>query len=90
MHGTATSEVEVTHISSNGIWLLLEDKEFFLPYVDFPWFQNARLAEIQDVELQHGFHLHWPKLDVDLAVEQIADPVNFPLISGTSEEASPK
>ncbi len=35
------SEVEVTNISRHGFWLLVRGKELFLPYKDFPWFQNA-------------------------------------------------
>jgi len=33
--------VEVTHISQNGIWLLLEDEELLLPYEQFPWFRQV-------------------------------------------------
>ena len=36
--GRNTPETEVTHISSHGIWLLLNNKELFLPYAEFPWF----------------------------------------------------
>jgi len=78
--GTSTSDVEVTHISRHGIWLLVAGKEYFLPYDQFPWFRDARLREIQDVELLHGTHLHWPALDVDLCLESIEDPEAFPLV----------
>jgi hypothetical protein len=33
-----TVEVEVTNISAHGLWLLSRDKELFLSYEDFPWF----------------------------------------------------
>jgi len=33
------------------------------------------------VELRHPHHLHWPDLDVDLAVESIEHPERFPLVS---------
>ena len=39
--GQFTSEVEVTHISTHGIWLLSEDEEYFLPYDEFPWFKDS-------------------------------------------------
>ena len=35
--GESGLKVEVTHISSHGIWLLTRDKELFLSYEDFPW-----------------------------------------------------
>ena len=67
-----------------GLWILVADKEHFLPYDNFPWFRDARLSEILEVELLHGFHLHWPKLDVDLDLASLDDPQRFPLV------ASPK
>jgi hypothetical protein len=80
MHGASASDVEVTHISRHGFWLLAAGKEYFLPYDQFPWFREARLREIQDVELPHASHLHWPALDVDLCQESLENPDAFPLI----------
>ena len=79
--GLSTSPVEVTNISRHGIWLLLEDEELFLPFSNFPWFQNAVIGKILNVELPSSNHLYWPELDVDLAVESIRHPERFPLIS---------
>ncbi|MCG2661363.1 MAG: DUF2442 domain-containing protein, partial [Kiritimatiellae bacterium] len=63
-----------------GFWLLVEDREYFLPYEDFPWFRNATLDQILDVHLLHGDHLHWPALDVDLSLDSLSQPEAFPLI----------
>ncbi|WKJ91316.1 DUF2442 domain-containing protein [Methylomonas montana] len=79
--GLNTSLVEVTNISKHGFWLLLEDEELFLPFSDFPWFQNAAVGRILNVELPSSNHLYWPELDVDLAVESIRHPEKFPLVS---------
>ena len=79
--GTNTSEVEVTQISKHGIWLLVKDKEHFLSFEDFPWFKNASVSAIHDVELLNERHLYWPRLDVDLAVESIERPEQFPLLA---------
>lgn len=68
-HGANTFQVEVSNIDCHGFWLLINDKKYFLPYVDFPWFRNATLDQIMHVELLHGEHLHWPDLDVDLCLE---------------------
>jgi len=78
--GASTSPVEIGNIDGHGLWLLVEDKEYFLPYEGFPWFRNATVAQIVNVELLHGDHLCWPDLDVDLAVESLAKPESFPLI----------
>jgi hypothetical protein len=80
MRGESAFQVEVSNIDCHGFWLLIDDKEYFLPYVDFPWFRKATLDQIIHVELLHGDHLHWPDLDVDLCLESLAQPESFPLI----------
>jgi hypothetical protein len=79
--GISTSPVEVTNISRHGFWLLLGDEELFLPFSEFPWFQEASVAKILNVELSSANHLYWPDLDIDLAVESIRHPERFPLVS---------
>ena len=79
--GTSTSEVEVTQISPNGIWLLLKEQEYFLSFNDFPWFKNASVSAIQRVDLLNQHHLYWPDLDIDLAVESIQQPEKFPVVA---------
>ena len=71
--------VEITHISGNGVWLLAGDKELFMPYTDFPWFKDASVAKILNVEEPYPEHFYWPDLDVDLSVEIIEHPERFPL-----------
>jgi hypothetical protein len=79
--GSSISEVEVTNISKHGLWLLLEGRELFLPFEEFPWFRDAPVRKLLKVELPHRRHLYWPDLDVDLAVESIEHPERFPLVS---------
>lgn len=81
MPGTSTSAVEVTHISKNGFWLLLDEEELMLPFANFPWFKRASVEQICDVERPSPNHLYWPKLDIDLSIESIRHPENFPLVS---------
>lgn len=79
--GKSTSGCEVTNVSPNGFWLLLGDEELFVPFSDFPWFREATIAKLCDVQLQSSRHLYWPQLDIDLAVESIRNPGQYPLIS---------
>ena len=79
--GSNTSDAEVTHISQHGFWLLLGDQELFLAFSSFPWFRDAPVSAIQNVEWPQLHHLYWPDLDVDLAVESIEHPERYPLIS---------
>ena len=79
--GKRTSVVEVTNVSPHGLWLLLGERELFLPFDKFPWFREAPIAKLVRVELPSPDHLYWPGLDVDLAVESIEHPERFPLVS---------
>ena len=77
--GKNTSAVEVTHISSYGVWLLTNDRELFMSYDQFPWFKDAPLGKILNVAEPAPGHFYWPDLDVDLSEEIIAHPERFPL-----------
>jgi hypothetical protein len=79
--GKNTSEVEVLNVSPHGFWLLVAVEELFVPFDQFPWFRDATIAQISKVELPSPNHLYWPELDVDLAVESIRHPEQFPLVS---------
>lgn len=81
MHGVGTSVVEVTNISKYGFWLLLDERERFLPFEQFPWFEKAPVSAILNVEMLTKHHLYWPDLDVDLHVDSIEHPDRFPLMA---------
>lgn len=96
MLGTDTSAPELTHVSRHGLWLLLDDEEFFLPFEMFPWFHRATIEQLSTIERPTHDHLYWPQLDVDLAVQSIRDPSAYPLVSkvvgqpGAPGDAQPK
>jgi hypothetical protein len=77
--GKSTLTVEVTNISNHGIWLLTGEKELFIPYEEFPWFKDAPIGKILNVEEPTPGHFYWPELDVDLGIESIEHPERFPL-----------
>jgi Protein of unknown function (DUF2442) len=81
MPGVVISGAEVTNISANGFWVLLGGEELAIPFVLFPWFKNATVAQLVDVQHPTADHLYWPQLDVDLSVESIRNPDAFPLVS---------
>ena len=68
-------------MSPDGFWLLIGNEELFVPYAEFPWFRDASMKQIRHVEMPSAHHLHWPDLDIDLAVESLRNPASFPLIS---------
>jgi hypothetical protein len=79
--GTGTSDVEILNVSPHGFWLMVKEREFFLPFEQFPWFRAARLDQLFGVELLHQTHLYWPGLDVDLDVDRIEHPERYPLVA---------
>ena len=81
MLGTSISEIEVSLVTGQGFWLLVGSEELFVSYADFPWFKQATVEQVTTVELLSEEHLHWPLLDVDLAVASIRDPAAFPLVA---------
>lgn len=81
MHGSATLEVEVTHVSPHGFWLMLGNEELAVPFAEFPWFKQATHEQLSDVQRPTANHLHWPQLDIDLSVESIRHPEAFPRVS---------
>jgi hypothetical protein len=86
--GTGTSEVQVNNVDAFGLWLLVRGKEFFLPYEEYPWFREARIADILNVSMANEGHLRWPALDVDLCVESIEHPEGSPLVYDGAVAAS--
>jgi uncharacterized protein DUF2442 len=82
--GKNTSAAEVTNVSEHGVWLLLDGEELFLPFEHFPWFREASMEQVLRVERLSARHLYWPKLDIDLSIESIRHPGEFPLVSRVS------
>ena len=77
--GNNTSAIEVTNISAHGVWILAHDKELFMSYDDFPWFKDQTVKSILNVEEPSKGHFYWPDLDVDLSVDIIENPGQYPL-----------
>jgi hypothetical protein len=79
--GRNTFPAEVTNVSTHGFWLFIGDRELFVQFEHFPWFRDASIGAIANVQLPSPHHLYWPDLDVDLAVESIEHPEKYPLVS---------
>ena len=75
---------------SHGLWLLVDGREHFLPFDAFPWFRNATVAQLSRIERHGADHLHWPDLDIDLSLQSIEHPEDYPLVSRMrSDEPQP-
>jgi hypothetical protein len=87
--GTDTSAAEVLNVSPHGFWVMVGAKEYFLDFDHFPWFRRGSLEQLFKVELLHGEHLYWPDLDVDLDLDRIEHPENYPLVANTETRGEP-
>ena len=72
-------KAEIQNISNHGIWVLVNDQEFFMPFEEFPWFLKATIKEIYNLKLLHDHHLHWPDLDIDIDIDALKHPEAYPL-----------
>lgn len=89
LRGKISSRVEVSNVSRGGFWLLFDERELFVPFKQFPWFQDATIRQITTVERPTSHHLYWPSLDIDLAVDSVDHPERFPLLSKTRANQKP-
>ena len=69
----------VTNITTIGFWLLIQGKEYFVPFAEYPCFKTATIIDIQDFTLFSPTQLHWKNLDCDIELDALQSPNNFPL-----------
>lgn len=86
--GSNTSVPEVTNVSQHGFWVLLDEREVFVSSRQFPWFADATIAELSNLERPVSRHPFWPALDIDLHLDSIESPDSFPLVSGARPDKS--
>jgi hypothetical protein len=85
--GKISSACEVATVSPFGLWVLVSGKEYFLDHKRFPWFKEAAVEDVLQVESPRVGYLRWPALDVDLHLESIESPERFPLVARTKSPA---
>jgi hypothetical protein len=78
--GIGISDAEVTHISISGIWVLLDDNEYFLPFEKYPDFRDATVGQIHNVRIVNGDELEWPDLQLNLSIESFDQPKHVPTL----------
>jgi hypothetical protein len=75
-----TFHSEITNIGSTGFWLLVDDAEYFVPFADYPVFQNAAVSDIFAVQRVGPRQFHWPTLDADIELDALEQPERYPLV----------
>lgn len=79
MLGTTSLAAEVTNISKHCLWILVDEEELAIPYTLFPWFKGGTIEQVTNVQRPSSDHLYWPDLDVDLSLDSIRNPGDYPL-----------
>lgn len=67
-------------IFRDGFWLLVDDREYFVPFDDYPAFRKATVGQIYLVERLSPSQFYWPELDIDLELEALENPERYPLL----------
>jgi hypothetical protein len=81
--GTVTSHSEVTGIGAKGFWLLVDDREYFIPFEEYPAFNTASVAQVFTVQRIGPDQFYWPDLDIEIELSALDHPEIFPLVYHT-------
>jgi hypothetical protein len=79
-YGTSISHCEVTDINKNGIRMIIEEKEYFLSFADFPMFKDLPVEKIFKVDYHPPAHLRWEEFDIDIELDSLENLENYPLL----------
>jgi len=79
MYGNTIAASEVTNITATGFWPLVDDREYFVPFADYPIFPSATIGQIYNLRRIGPTQFHWPQLDADIELDALANPEKFPL-----------
>jgi hypothetical protein len=78
--GKNTSVIEVTNISAHGIRVLVQDKERFMSYEDFPWFKDQTVKTITNVVEQSLGHFDFDGGHLDHVPSDIVEQAEPALV----------
>ena len=70
-------DTQVTSIQRTGFGVIVDDKEYFIDFEDYPDFKKAIVAQIHSFRRTKG-GLHWDELDVDIEIEALKHPEQYP------------
>ena len=74
------TSVSVRSILSDGIFLSVGENDYYISYNRLPWFKNAKISDIFNVEMCGNEGIRWDALDVDLEIESLKYPEKYPLV----------
>jgi len=78
-NGTGTLEYEITNIERFGIWLLADDKEYYIKFEEYPALKKASVEQLLNLKRIGPSQFRWPDLDEDIELEALDDPEKYVL-----------
>ncbi len=87
---TVRRQAEVKLVTSEGVYLVIEDVGYFASFADFPYLADLPSGQIFNVQYCGHGHIRWDEADIDLHKKILAHPEAFPVrmqtISGAASE----
>jgi hypothetical protein len=82
-------DCQVSAVDAIGLWLLVGDREYLIPFADYPQFREARVEQVFAVRMISPQQMRWETLDIDVELEALTMPEHYPLVwQGTCSIAS--
>jgi hypothetical protein len=72
-------------INNQGVMISVAGEDFFLSYNRVPWFKDATIKSVLNVQLSGKNAIEWPELDVDLEIDSLRHPERYPLVMRRNE-----
>ena len=69
---------EVKMVTSEGLYLVVEDRGYFAAFADFPYLATLPSTQIFNVEYCRHGHIRWDDADIDLHTNILAHPEDYP------------
>jgi len=76
MNGTA----ELKMVSSEGLYLYVDGKGYFASFKNFPYLADLPIAQLFKVKYCGDGDIRWEDADIDLNVEILSRPEDFPRV----------
>ncbi|NPV01752.1 MAG: DUF2442 domain-containing protein [Brevinematales bacterium] len=65
--------------ADSGFRLMIDGTEYFVSFDEFPAFKSASIGQILNVKRPDPVQFRWPDLDIDIDIESLKSPENYPL-----------
>lgn len=79
------TSVNVLMINSQGILLNVMGNDYFVSYNRLPWMKDASIISVLNVQMAGVNAIEWPDLDVDLEINSLKHPEQYPLVMKRNE-----